>query len=142
MTARSIRLTVDIASSYKPGHVHRVGTAGFIVEALGPHAYLVEVTVPDASLEGDAWYETIEIRDTEFELTHPVHRDRKDIADWIRATGRVWVQGVYDPLCALANQIEEGDHELWVAARDSGGLAVSPSPSFDPGALDSPGGRC
>ena len=62
----SIRLTVAIPSADRRGHVHASGTPGILVERLGPGAWLVEVRVPDESLEGDAWYETLEVAEHEF----------------------------------------------------------------------------
>jgi hypothetical protein len=65
---RKMKLTVDIESQQEPGHVHHVGATGILVEPLGANAWLVEVRVPDPTLEGDAWYETLEVRGDEFEL--------------------------------------------------------------------------
>jgi len=65
---RKMRLTVEIQSRQEAGHRHRVGTEGIVVDPLGPNAWLVEVRVPDATLEGDAWYETLEVYWNEFEL--------------------------------------------------------------------------
>jgi len=62
----SIRLTVAIPSAYRRGHVHVPGTPGIAVEQLGPGAWLVEVRIPDDTLEGDAWYETLEVAEHEF----------------------------------------------------------------------------
>jgi len=62
----SIRLTVAIPSAYQRGHVHALGTPGIVVEQLGPGVWLVEVRVPDESLEGNAWYETLEVAEHEF----------------------------------------------------------------------------
>lgn len=62
MTAGSrVVLQVDVCSRDVPGHVHRLGTAASFVEWLGKDACLVEVRVPDATLEGDAWYEVLEV---------------------------------------------------------------------------------
>lgn len=47
--------------------VHPVGTQGILVEKLGSQIWLVELRVPDESLEGDAWYETIEVSPEEVE---------------------------------------------------------------------------
>jgi len=66
-THLKMKLTVEIESQQEPGHVHRVGASGIVVEPLGPDAWLVEVCVPDPTLEGDAWYETLEVRGDEFE---------------------------------------------------------------------------
>ena len=63
-----MKLTVEIPSLEEADHIHRVGAHGIVVEPLGPNAWLVEVRVPDESLEGDAWYETLEVRGNEFEL--------------------------------------------------------------------------
>lgn len=41
--------------------VHPPGTQGILVEKLSPRIWLVELRVPDKSLEGDAWYETVEV---------------------------------------------------------------------------------
>jgi len=64
---RKMKLKIDIESRQKPGHVHRAGAEGIVVERLGRGAWLVEVRVPDESLVGDAWYETLDVRKGEFE---------------------------------------------------------------------------
>lgn len=63
-----IELLVEIPSKQEKGHVHRIGARGVLVEHLGARASLVEIRVADESLEGDAWYETIEVRNSEFKL--------------------------------------------------------------------------
>lgn len=67
---QKIRLLKEIPSLYQPGFVHEVGSEGVVVEPLAPNgaAWLIEVTVPDETLEGDAWYETIEVLPHEFEV--------------------------------------------------------------------------
>ncbi|MEM9456074.1 MAG: hypothetical protein AAGF11_17970 [Myxococcota bacterium] len=63
-----MRLRVELRSRREPDHVHGVDAEGVVVEALGTNVWLVEVCVPDETLEGDAWYETFEVRGHEFEL--------------------------------------------------------------------------
>lgn len=65
---KPIRLIASIPSREDPDHLHEAGTAGVLVEHLGSDAYLVELRVPDGSLEGDAWYETVEVYAHEFEM--------------------------------------------------------------------------
>lgn len=62
-----VRLKVS-RPSRRPGHTHEPGTDGMTVENLGGDLWLVEVRIPDDSLEGDAWHEMLELRETEFEL--------------------------------------------------------------------------
>jgi len=66
-----IELLVTIHSKQERGHVHKAGARGILVEHLGARASLVEIRVPDDSLEGNAWYETIEVRNSEFRLVDP-----------------------------------------------------------------------
>jgi len=63
-----IELLVTIPSKQEKGHIHNPGARGILVEHLGAHASLVEIRVPDDSLEGNAWYETLEVRNSEFKL--------------------------------------------------------------------------
>lgn len=62
-----MKLKVDIESKQEPGYTHPAGSQGIIVEQLGENAWLIEVRVPDETLVGDAWYETIEVYEREFE---------------------------------------------------------------------------
>ncbi len=62
-----IQITVSIPSQQEADHIHPAGTAGRVVEHLGGDAYLLELRVDDASLEGGAWYEAIEAYEHEFE---------------------------------------------------------------------------
>lgn len=66
LTMETIRLKVAVRSLHKPGYIHGAGTPGIAVEPLGATAWLVEVRVPDESLEGGAWYETLEVLEDEF----------------------------------------------------------------------------
>jgi len=61
---KKIRTVKQIATHQA---VHPVGTHGVIVEELGPRVWLVELRVPDESLEGDAWYDVVEVRPEEVE---------------------------------------------------------------------------
>lgn len=72
------RLTVDIPSRQKPGHTHKAGTEFAPVEKLGEDVWLIEIRVPDETLEGDAWYETLEARNSETEVAEV--KDKKE--DW------------------------------------------------------------
>lgn len=63
-----MRLTVQIPSEYKAGYFHEVGEIGYIVERLGSKAALVEIRVDDPTLVGDAWYDVLELRVSEFEV--------------------------------------------------------------------------
>lgn len=51
-----------------------------------------------------------------------VRRDRKGIAEWIRATSCVWSDDIRDLLTGLAGQIERGEHEQWAQAMDCGSV--------------------
>lgn len=53
-------ITKPQPSEERPGHVHVAGTEVKVVEVLGA-ACIVEVRVPDESLVGGAWYDTIEV---------------------------------------------------------------------------------
>lgn len=64
---RKIQLTADIESR-RGGHTHRAGASGTMVEPIGENAWLIEVRVPDETLEGGAWYETIEATGSDFRL--------------------------------------------------------------------------
>lgn len=68
-----MKLVVDILSEEQEGYVHQAGATGIVVEPLGPNAWIIEVRVPDTTLEGDAWYETFHVYGHEFELLvgHP-----------------------------------------------------------------------
>lgn len=68
MTQRKMKLLVDIESRHRSGHIHPSGSSGIVVERLGDDAWLVEVRVPDPTLVGDGWYETLDVREHEFEL--------------------------------------------------------------------------
>lgn len=67
-----VELTIDLPSKFKSDHLHQAGTMGVIVERLGPDALLVELQVADTSLEGDAWYETVEVYDHEVKIVEIV----------------------------------------------------------------------
>jgi len=57
------RMTVDVPSRSHPGHVHKAGTEIAPVERIGDTgAWFVEVRVPDATLEGGYWWETLELK--------------------------------------------------------------------------------
>lgn len=60
-----IELTVAVKSR-RVGHSHRTGATGVLIEHLGGNAWLAELRVPDETLEGDAWYETVELTESEF----------------------------------------------------------------------------
>lgn len=62
------KLKVPIESRDSSGHVYQPGDEGAFLESIGPRAYLIEMCVTDRSLEGDAWYEVLEVRDTEVEI--------------------------------------------------------------------------
>lgn len=55
--------------------VHSVGSEAEIIELLGDDAVLIEVRVPDDTLEGDAWYETFVL-------------DRDQIEEFVEDAGR------------------------------------------------------
>lgn len=57
------RLTVDIPSRHRPGHIHKAGTEIAPVERVGEggEEWLVEVRVPDDSLEGGYWWDQLEV---------------------------------------------------------------------------------
>lgn len=55
------RLNIDVKSRRK-GHVHAAGTPVKLVRNLGEKMWLIEVRVPDETLAGGAWYETLEVR--------------------------------------------------------------------------------
>ena len=56
-----MRLLKTYPSEERPGFVHAAGSEATVVERLSESVSLVEVRVPDASLVGDAWYDTIEV---------------------------------------------------------------------------------
>lgn len=58
------RMTVDVPSRSRPGHVHKAGTEIAPVERIGKDTgvWLVEVRVPDETLEGGFWWETLELK--------------------------------------------------------------------------------
>lgn len=56
------RLPKDVPSRERPGHVHRAGTPVVVVETL-PTSVLCEARTYDPALEGDGWYETLEIQE-------------------------------------------------------------------------------
>lgn len=65
-------LLVDVPSDQEPGYIHKAGSTGIVVEVLesltedpNPPVWLAEIRVPDDSLEGGAWYETVELRPEE-----------------------------------------------------------------------------
>lgn len=62
-----IRLTAWIPSQVEPEYIHGPGAPGIVVGRLGGDAFLIELRVPCGQLEGDAWYETIEVYEHEFE---------------------------------------------------------------------------
>ena len=62
-----IRLTKDIESMATEGHVYPAGSTGIFVEALGPNAALVELSIPNEGLVGGKEFETIELYSHEFE---------------------------------------------------------------------------
>jgi hypothetical protein len=59
---RMPRLPKDVHSLQRPGHVHPAGTPVVVVETL-PTSLLVEIRTYDPALEGDGWYETLEIQE-------------------------------------------------------------------------------
>lgn len=68
LAERPIALKVQVPSEQVAGYVHEPGARGFTVEKLGENAWLVEIRVPDESLEGDAWYDVLEVRPHEIEF--------------------------------------------------------------------------
>jgi len=66
--SQKIELLVAIPSQQEVGHMHMPGDRGILVEHIGGKASLIEIQVHDPSLEGNAWYETIEVRNSEFKL--------------------------------------------------------------------------
>jgi len=67
-TNPKMRLCVEVESEAEPGLIHPVGMTGILVESLGAHAWLVEVRVPDDTLEGGAWYDTLELDEYQFDV--------------------------------------------------------------------------
>lgn len=55
------RLTVDIPSRQRPGHIHKAGTEIAPVEQLGESLWIIEVRTKDDTLEGGYWWETLEV---------------------------------------------------------------------------------
>ena len=56
-----LQLRYDVPSRTREGHVHREGTEVAFVEPNGDDWWFVEVRVPDESLVGGAWFETLEV---------------------------------------------------------------------------------
>lgn len=56
-------LGTTLPSVYRDGYEHVVGTPLVLVEALDPErrVWVVELRVPDPTLEGGAWYEFLEL---------------------------------------------------------------------------------
>lgn len=63
-----IRLTTQTQSQHHPGVLHEAGAEGIIVEALDENTSLVEIRVPDETLEGDAWYDVLDLPNDTFEV--------------------------------------------------------------------------
>jgi hypothetical protein len=68
----TVRTTANLQSAAEPIRVHPSGSDGLVVAFLGPGVYLVEIRVPDATLAGGAWHDTLELRDSDFELAQEI----------------------------------------------------------------------
>lgn len=66
--SQKIRLIKDVESQWIDGHVHKAGLMGIVVESVGSDGWLVEIRVPDTTLEGDAWYECADLTEKYFEF--------------------------------------------------------------------------
>lgn len=62
-----VALTGPVPSHCGRG-TYQAGTPGIAVERLGPNAWLVEVRIPDPELEGGFFFETLEVRPSEFQF--------------------------------------------------------------------------
>lgn len=71
----TLRERVD--SSYRKGHQHDTGTEVNLVEPLDPERryWTVEVRVPDDTLEGGAWFETLEVEVTQLDFRAELEDD-------------------------------------------------------------------
>jgi len=62
-----VRIKAEIRSTSEPGHIFCAGSEARVVLMLGENAMLAEFRVYDPRLEGDAWYETVELHVNEVE---------------------------------------------------------------------------
>jgi len=113
------RLKVPIASRDSSGHIYQPGEEGAFLESIGPKAYLIEMCVTDHSLEGDAWYEVLEVRDTEVEVFGIKVEDRdrilikntiqwmvdKFLADGVRPESVLTIMESESDRCANASEM-------------------------------------
>lgn len=79
MNVKSI-LTADIPSEQQEGLIHHAGTEVLLLEEIGPDVWLVEVRIADESLEGDAWYEVLEVSSGELKPHRRAARMSEDAA--------------------------------------------------------------
>ena len=63
---RTVRTRVNLRSLAEPIRVHPVGSEGLVVDVVATGMYIVEIRVSDANVSGGAWYDTLELRDSDF----------------------------------------------------------------------------
>lgn len=70
-------LRKSIASTQRDGYMHQSGTEVVLLEALDPERryWIVEVKVPDSQLEGDAWFDAIEVEVTDLDFSGELQED-------------------------------------------------------------------
>jgi hypothetical protein len=75
---------IPIASAFRPGFTHRVGTEVTLVEPLDGErlVWITEIRVPTDQFEGDAWYDYVELKLTDLDF-QPALKEaiRIDVSD-------------------------------------------------------------
>jgi hypothetical protein len=73
------RTNHPLESSFRPGYTHPAGSEVILLEPLDQERrlWMVELRVPDARLEGDAWYDHAELSLNELDFSAEVQEDMR-----------------------------------------------------------------